>query len=287
MKSRFMPPWWPHLSKSDFIETPPFRWHIQKMGSLGPKILLLHGTGASTHSWAPLMSQLENQAQLCAVDLPGHGYSNTPPIGQSTLNGCTRGIDLLLKNIDFMPDVIVGHSAGAAIAVSLAQSLYPQTKVICVNAAFGQFPGIAGILFPYFAKVAAVAPFSAKILALVAQDTSRVKRLLEGTGTHLPRESLCAYSTLFRSEPHVQGTLQFMAQWDLGAFLDTLAEINTSITFLIAQRDKTVPPEISRHWANKITQARLIEIPEFGHLIQEEAPELVADHIMSVAVEAR
>lgn len=190
---------------------------------------------------------------------------------------------MLLDCIDFKPDVIVGHSAGAAIAVSLAPALGPQTKVICVNAAFGQFSGIAGILFPYFAKIAAIAPFSATILTRVAQDTSRVKRLLDGTGSQVPEESLRAYSTLFRSKAHIQGTLQFMAQWDLGAFLDTLAQSATQVTFVTGQRDKTVPPDISRQWAHTMTQAQLIKIPEYGHLIQEEAPETIADQIMVVA----
>lgn len=264
---------------------PPYHWHSQRVGTQGPKILLLHGTGTSTHSWAPVMSLLEDQAQICAVDLPGHGYSDTPSIGWSTLANCTHGINLLMKCLDFNPDLIVGHSAAAAIAVSLAPKFGPHTRVMCVNAAFSQFAGIAGIMFPYIAKFAATAPFSARLLSLAAQDTSRVKRLLDGTGSNLPEESLRAYLSLFQSEKHVRGTLHFMAQWNLSNFLETLGQTQTSITFLTAQNDKTVNPEISRHWANKIKGAEMIEIPQFGHLIQEEAPTLVAERILAAALE--
>lgn len=286
MKPRQIPSWWPNRGDSQFIRTPPYGWHVQRIGTTGPKILLLHGTGASTHSWAPMISFLKNKAQLCAIDLPGHGYSNTPPIGKSTLANCTHGAGILLQNLDFVPDVIVGHSAGAAIAVSLAPDFVTAPKVICVNAAFGQFSGLAGVMFPYFAKIAAAAPFSARLLALAAQDASRIKRLLDGTGSNVSDESLRAYSTLFQSKDHIQGTLQFMAEWDLGAFLDDLGQTKSAITFLTGQRDKTVPPHISRHWANTIKNAEIFEIPELGHLMQEEAPKIIADHIMAVALDA-
>lgn len=286
MKPRQIPSWWPNRGYSEWIRTLPFRWHAQRVGTTGPKILLLHGTGASTHSWAPLISVLQNKAQLCAIDLPGHGFSDTPPIGQSTLANCTRGVAMLLRNLDFAPDVIVGHSAGAAIAVSLASDFNLRPKVICVNAAFGQFSGLAGVMFPYFAKIAAAAPFSARLLALAAQDMSRVKRLLDGTGSCVSDESLRAYATLFQSKDHVQGTLQFMAEWDLGTFLDGLGQTKSEITFLTGQRDKTVPPHISHHWANVIADAAIFEIPALGHLMQEEAPKTIADHIMAVALGA-
>ena len=47
---------WPRLAESEssrFVEAADLRWHVQQMGA-GPVLLLLHGTGASTHSWRAL-----------------------------------------------------------------------------------------------------------------------------------------------------------------------------------------------------------------------------------------
>ncbi len=54
---------WPNRSASQFVHAGGLRWHVQRfgteLGSATPSILLLHGTGASTHTWrevAPLLA---------------------------------------------------------------------------------------------------------------------------------------------------------------------------------------------------------------------------------------
>ena len=84
-----------------------------------PCVLLIHGTGASTHSWAPLIHELSERYQILAIDLPGHGFSSVPRFGRSTLETITDGVAHLLNQLDIVPTHIVGHSAGAAIAVQL------------------------------------------------------------------------------------------------------------------------------------------------------------------------
>ena len=66
---------WPHASCSQFVRSAHMRWHVQTMGS-GPVALLLHGTGASTHSWRNVMPLLAQRFQVVALDLPGHGFSS-------------------------------------------------------------------------------------------------------------------------------------------------------------------------------------------------------------------
>lgn len=274
-----IPDWWPHRSASRITAVENHIWHSQTLGTQGPKILLLHGTGASTHSWAGLVDIMKDTATLCAVDLPGHGFSTRPRLGLSTLEACTLGLIDYLAQTKFVPDIIIGHSAGAAIAAHLAPNLSQKTQVFCINAAFGEFPGLAGIMFPYLAKLAALAPFSPSILTYMAQDRARVQRLLAGTGSQVPQASLRAYCALFQSQDHVKGTLQLMAEWDLKTFLRTLTTLPNQVTFLTGMGDKTVPAQISRDWAQKMPNARIIEHVGYGHLIQEEAPSIVAEHI--------
>ena len=66
---------WPYSKYSKFLETDNFVWHYQLIGKTGnPIILLIHGAGASSHSWANLIPKLQ-EFQVLAVDLPGHRFS--------------------------------------------------------------------------------------------------------------------------------------------------------------------------------------------------------------------
>ena len=44
----------------------------------GPVVLLIHGTGAASHSWRGLAPLLASDFTLIAPDLPGHGFTQTP-----------------------------------------------------------------------------------------------------------------------------------------------------------------------------------------------------------------
>jgi magnesium chelatase accessory protein len=91
---------WPNREASRFVEAGGLRWHVQRMGG-GPVALLVHGTGAATHSWrdfAPLLAR--KGFAVVAPDLPGHGFTGTPaaPEGLS-LPGMADGLAALLATL--------------------------------------------------------------------------------------------------------------------------------------------------------------------------------------------
>ena len=264
------------------IRTRHHEWYSQRWGNVGPRVLLIHGTGASTDSWKPLCHELMSETQLIAIDLPGHGKSRRPPAGKSSLEACVSGLKELCDKTELIPDLIVGHSAGAAIAVELAQTLSPRIPIVCINAAFGQFPGLAGVLFPYIAKIASALPFTAEVLSRAAQDTERTAKILKGTGSRITEEMLDTYSALFRNRRHVQGTLQLMADWDLDRFLRSLDTVENDVTFICGEDDKTVPAAVSQKWAKRMRHATLHQCAGYGHLIHEEAPEQIAEVLRRV-----
>ncbi len=186
-----IPSTWPNNEYSRYVKTGFHSWHIQRLGkSGGKKILFIHGTGSSCHSWSKLAEFLLSQYEILLIDLPGHGFSDLPAPNKSSLREIVNGSMDLLEKINFSPDLIVGHSAGAAIAVILSEKMKVSNGAMCINAAFGEFPGLAGVMFPIFAKIIAVVPYSSDILASLSKNNERTEKLIANTGSKISKENL-------------------------------------------------------------------------------------------------
>ena len=71
------------------VEDGPIRWHVTTMGR-GPAVLLVHGTGASSHSLHPLMQRLAERFTVVAPDLPGHALTRIEPSFEPSLPSIAR-----------------------------------------------------------------------------------------------------------------------------------------------------------------------------------------------------
>ena len=276
-----IPKWWPNRSNSEFIKSENYNWHIQKFGSTGKKLLLIHGTGASSHSWYPLVENLNLDFEILCLDLPGHGFTRAFAKQNKQLATIVDQISFLLRKLDFYPNIIIGHSAGAAVAYELAKKIETESSTVAINAAFGQFSGLAGLAFPYFAKLAASTTIPARFLNLLASKEEIVRKLLASTGSTIPEQQIKCYQYLFSNPDHVDGTLQLMADWDLGNFLDRLPEETSPIHFLVGDKDKTVPPHISKSWDQLMPNSSLTKYKGLGHLLHEEDPSAVSSILKS------
>ena len=81
-------------------------------------MLLIHGTGASTHSWDGLMSALAADT-LIAMDLPGMPSPGRRRRVKCPLPGMAELVAALVDELAIDVEVVVGHSAGAAIAAQM------------------------------------------------------------------------------------------------------------------------------------------------------------------------
>lgn len=268
-------PGWSLPDLSTRIVSGPHRWHVQMAGS-GPDLLLLPGAGASTHTWRALIPELAKQYRVIAPDLPGQGFTQSPNASRSGLPEMTEDLTALCKAENWNPVAIIGHSAGAAIALRLSQTL-GAPKVIGINPALDNFDGVAGWLFPFLAKLLAANPFTANMFTLGATQ-ARARRLIEGTGSRIGDEDLSFYTRLTADRNHVNGALQMMARWSLDDLLQDLPRIDADVLFLVGENDKAVPPDVGTRAAQRMSKARVITYPNLGHLAHEEDPErLLAD----------
>lgn len=271
-------PSWSLPETSRRIVNGPHRWHVQIVGA-GPDLLLLPGAGASTHTWRGLIPELAKSHRVIAPDLPGQGFTQSPNAARSGLSEMVEDLTALIEAERWQPAAIIGHSAGAAIALRLSQTLGIR-KIVGINPALDNFDGVAGWLFPILAKLLAANPFTANMFSFGA-TTSRARRLIEGTGSQIDDESLNYYTRLTGDRAHVNGALQMMARWSLDDLLKDLPDIETEILFLTGSKDKAVPPEVAVRAAERLPNAVVHKLDGMGHLAHEEDPARILNEIRS------
>ena len=95
--------------------------HAQEDGKPDKQLaLLIHGWSSSSFAMSPLMPQFKRRHHCMAVDLPGYGES--PPCEEPvSMVGYADLLADLIRQVSFdQPAVIVGHSMGGMISVTLA-----------------------------------------------------------------------------------------------------------------------------------------------------------------------
>jgi len=98
--------------------------HYVEAGQKGRQIaLLIHGWSSSWYAMSPIMGLLAQRFHCIAVDLPGYGQSPALP-ERTTIPAYADLLADLLTQISDRPVVLVGHSMGGMISVTLALS-YP------------------------------------------------------------------------------------------------------------------------------------------------------------------
>lgn len=266
---------WPNRSASRFVKAGGLDWHVQMMGA-GTPVLLLHGTGASSHSWRDVMPLLASHYHVIAPDLPGHGFTKFASRADLSLKGMTRALGALIKTLGLAPEIVVGHSAGAVIALELVdQKLIAPQKLVSFNGAFFPIAGPIGQFFSPLAKLIASFGFLNGIFSRLV-DRPAVERLLDSTGSKIDARGVDFYARLFSNESHIAGTLTMMAEWDLTGVRGMLERLATPLVLVKAMRDKTIPPETADDVARVTHYATIIALSGLGHLAHEEDPQRAA-----------
>jgi len=275
-KSQAPPSHWPNRSFSRQVTVSGRQWHLQEMGR-GEPLLMLHGTGASTHSFRAILPLLAERFRVMAVDLPGHGFTTRADGERLSLDCMANALRDLLNHEGFRAGYLVGHSAGAAVALrmSLDGTVAP-AAIVGLNAALVPFGGAWRGLISPVTRLIAASGLTSRLIAATARDPGSLKRMISSTGSHLDEEGVALYRALFLRPAHAAAVLSMMANWDLGGLLDELPGLDAKLTLLAGGRDLAVPPAQIYRVARRCDGVEVIDVPDGGHLVHEEQPALTA-----------
>lgn len=241
-------------------------------------VAFLHGFGSNLESFRTVQTALARQLPTVAWDRPAFGltervvrWSGANPYGpEAQVGHVVRGLDA--AGIDRA--VLVGHSAGGAIAIQAALA-HPDRVAGLVLIAPAVYRGGGA---PGWSRWALRTPQLDRIGPLL------MRQLGGEPGENLLRT---AYADPERLEPHVLAAYRRATQvqrWDEALWelvkasrepdlVPRLDELDVPVLVVGGVADEIVPIEETRRLADALPDARLLEIQDCGHVPQEECPE--------------
>jgi pimeloyl-ACP methyl ester carboxylesterase len=251
----------------------------------GPPIVILHGASSNLESMRrPLGDMLAGNHRVILIDRPGHGWSTRKDLSDSTPAIQGRMIEQALEKLGIGPAIFVVHSWAGALGARLALD-YPERVAGLVMLAPVAYPWPGGV---GWYNRAVTTPVIGPLLAYTI--TLPLGYFLTGPGARnvflpqtMPKDFVEKTATPLLLRPR-----EFLANaWDLVTLKAAVAEqaphypdIRAPVVVISGDMDKTVSPNIhSRPFVAAVPNAKLIMLPDVGHMVQNAAPELVVREI--------
>src|SRR5215510_7278696 len=264
--------------KENFVTIDRLRVHYIESGT-GPTVVMIHGNAGSIEDCEfGVIQTLSSNYRVIAVDRPGHGKSDRPTTANVEYQARLLHQVLLLLRVH--EPVLVGHSWGAALALSYALQ-YPNEVSAMVLVAPAVYPD---------------AGESRLLQALAKPPVIGDVNLILGRailGRHILKESLSrAFSPQTVPEEYFKRVASsWLGRKQLKAYLDDESSLNASlkqsskhyreidipVAILTGDHDAIVSAkENAYRLKSAIPQAQLIEIKDTGHEIPQTHPESIA-----------
>jgi pimeloyl-ACP methyl ester carboxylesterase len=243
-------------------------------------VIFVHGWACGWQDWSGVISRLSDNVQTGVVKLPGSPDAE-PLEGAISLGDCAAHLIAHADDLGFERFALVGHSMGARIAIELAG--HWQGRVIDLLLLDGsQVPEDPD------EAVARLAGQLAQLgWAQAAVETMMVDNLdpdqtrdLVNRATQYPADVLMAY-------------YYAMAAWDRDQFGAAVEQVTCPVTIMQSTSldENEVRHPVTSHpssrWLDalraRLPQAVITLVPNTGHFVMLEQPQLVADWVKDTA----
>lgn len=243
----------------------------------GEPIVLLHGFGASLHTWNGIAAELAGERRVIRVDLPPFGI--TGPLRSASgaletmdVDAYRRFIDEFVGTLGLARASFVGSSLGGLIAWDYAlRHRGAVDKLVLIDAAGFpmKLPFYVGLFKNPFVRVSASWLMPETIVKNAVRDVYGDKRKLDAV-------TLARYVDFFHGDDTRAAIVKMVPTLDFDALpTDALATLDLPTLVLWGGKDRWIPPAHCEQFAQRIPRARSIVYPELGHIPMEEAPQRV------------
>lgn len=238
----------------------------------GPALVLLHGTGASLHTWEGWTTELQNDFTIVSLDLPAFGLTGPFPDRNYQIRHYSEFLDAFTTAIDLDSFALGGNSLGGLIAWRFTLDYSQKVKQLILLDAAGiprQEEGESPLAFRLAKK-----PLVAAIMQKVTPKSLFKKSLHEvyGDSEKVTPALLQRYFELFRRPGNRQAYVDRINQADKITDPDRLREIQQPTLILWGETDAWIPLANARAFQERLPNDTLIIYPGVGHLPMEEIP---------------
>ena len=131
-------------TESEFVEIDGMQVHFRDQGLATDSlpIVLIHGTGASLHTWESWVNELKNKHRIITLDLPAYGLTGPNKTGDYSQDFYVNFMENFLLKLNIKRCVLGGNSLGGSITWAFALE-HPERvgKMILVDA--GGYPMVS------------------------------------------------------------------------------------------------------------------------------------------------
>jgi len=257
-------------SPTDMIEIAGTRLHVRDDGpKTAPAIIMIHGFGSSLQTWEPWAKLLDHNYRVVRFDLPGSGLSAPDPRGDYT---DARTISILLALMDRLGIAkasLIGNSIGGRIAWTFAAE-HPDRvdKLVLISPDGFASPGFE---YGHAPKVPATLGLMRYVLPKALLRASL--KPAYGDPSALSDQTVSRYYDLMLAPGVRQALLCRMKETVLVDPRPLLERIKAPVLLLWGERDGMIPFSNAQAYLQYLPNARLVGLPDLGHVPQEEAPD--------------
>jgi len=262
--------------------------HVVEIGprdAPGPPIVMVHGASSNLETMRqPLGDMLAANHRVILIDRPGHGWSSRARHDDSTPVVQGRMIDEALEKLGVTSAIFVVHSWAGALGTRLALD-YPDRVAGLVMLAPVAYPWRGGV--GWYNRLVATPVIGPLLAYTITLPLGFFLTVPGARGVFLPQVMPDGFvgdtaTPLLLRPREFLANARDLVTWKAAVIEQAPCdgEIKTSVVLISGGVDKTVSTDIhSRAFAKAVPHAKLIVLPNMGHMVQNAAPERVVAEI--------
>jgi pimeloyl-ACP methyl ester carboxylesterase len=267
LRAKWAPP------PSQFIAVRGMQVHLRDEGPRDDPvpIVLLHGTGASLHTWDGWTRQLTRERRVIRFDLPGFGLTGPSPDGVYTIESYVDTVLALADTLGVQRFIVAGNSLGGYVAWATAV-LYPQRvdRLILIDAAGYPYQSQSIPLAFRIARTPVLNVLMRDVLPRSVVESSL--RNVYGDPSRVSPDLVDRYFDLATRAGNRAALVARFDQTTPGSLAERVREIQVPTLILWGGKDRLIPLEFGARFAREIHGSRLVVFDALGHVPHEEDP---------------
>lgn len=254
------------------------RLTVHKEGA-GEPLVLLHGLGSSSRSWAPVRHALAQRHEVHAIDLPGFGGSTPLRDGLApTPLVLADAVERALDRLGLDAPHLCGNSLGGWIALELAYRGRARSVVAISPAGMWterERRYVRASLRLSHRLARPLAPVASRAMASRLRRSLFFAQIRRRPWT-LPKEDAASDLEMTARRPAFPATLEAT----MARRAQNLGAIRCPVLLLWGTRDLLLLPRQAERFAAAIPGARLRWLDGLGHIPMSDDPRRVAEAIL-------